>query len=105
VNEDGVFDSSHHTYAASVSGETLADDADLDMILHFREADTNLREIYELLLLDDMDEDGVLDSTHQTYSASLSGETVTDELFEGFDELDLFLSGRRLREVLDDLFA
>ena len=30
-------------------------------------------------------------------------QTTTDEYFEGFDEADLFLSGRNLRDLLESL--
>jgi len=85
--------------------EDLDGDGDLDMVLHFRTQDTNLEEIYAQLLLDDENEDGVLDSTSQEAEAFLTGTTYDDVLIEGSDSLDLFLRGRALRELLDELFA
>jgi ELWxxDGT repeat protein len=92
-------------YAAQSAFEDVDGDGDLDMILHFRVQDTGLEALYGQLLLDDMDADGVLDSTNQEAEVSLSGETYNDLLFEGYDELDLSLHGRALRELLIDLFA
>jgi predicted outer membrane repeat protein len=80
-------------------------DARLDMVLQFRTQDTNLRALYEQLLADDVNEDGVLDSSHQSATLSLTGNTSDDELFEGSDQFDLFLSGRALRDLLASLAA
>lgn len=80
-------------------------DGDLDLILHFRTQDTNLHELYAQLLADDINEDGVLDSSHQQASVSLTGQTLDDRAFEGLDELDLFLSGKALRQMLQELAA
>jgi len=80
-------------------------DGDLDMVLHFRVQDTNLADVYAQLVADDLDEDGVLDSNHQAATVSLTGLTATDEYFQGFDEVDLFLSGKHLRDLLEDLAA
>jgi uncharacterized delta-60 repeat protein len=80
-------------------------DGDLDMVLHFRIQDTNLQALYEQLIADDLNGDGVLDSNHQTVGVSLTGATVDDVLFAGEDQMDLFLSGRALRELLDELAA
>ena len=38
-------------------------------------------------------------------SVSLTGETVDHVLIEGFDNLDLFLAGKSLRTLLDQLAA
>ncbi|HUT90132.1 MAG TPA: hypothetical protein VMY37_11590 [Thermoguttaceae bacterium] len=84
--------------------EDIDDDGDLDLVLHFRTQETNLADVYAQLLAEDLDDD-VLDSNHQQFTASLTGKTTNDEYFEGFDELDLFLSGRKLRDLLDDLTA
>ncbi len=74
-------------------------------MLHFRTQDTNLRALYEQILADDLDGDGVLDLTHQEFALSLTGQTVDEVYFEGFDGLDLFLSGKSLRDLLLDLAA
>ncbi len=83
--------------------EDVDGDGDLDMVLHFKIQDTNLDDIYAQLVADDLNEDGILDSNHQNAAVSLSGKTVTDEYFEAFDDVDLFLSGKNLRDLLDAL--
>jgi hypothetical protein len=83
--------------------EDIDGDGDTDLILHFRTQETNLRAIYEQLITEDINEDGILDSNHQQASVSLTGLTTTDELFDGADDVDLFLTGRALRELLDEL--
>ena len=57
------------------------------------------------LLAADLDADGVLDTNHQTAQISLTGSNTDDTEFIGGDELDLFLSGKALRELLDQLAA
>jgi hypothetical protein len=89
--------------AAQSTWEDVNGDGQADLLLHFRTQDTDLRALYELLLAEDLDGDGVLDGSHQTASVSLSGETVDQVLIEGFDDLDLFLAGRSLRSLLEDL--
>lgn len=84
--------------------EDVDGDGDLDMVLHFNTQDTNLLDVYEQLLIDDVDADGVLDSSNQEAEVSLTGETLTDEAFEGFDEMNLFLKGKALRDLLEELF-
>ena len=71
--------------------------------MDFRSQDTQLRAIYEQLLAEDLDEDGVLDSTRQAVSVSLIGETIDEILIEGSDELTMFLAGRELRAMLEEL--
>lgn len=78
-------------------------DGRLDMVLQFRTQDTNLRAVYEQLLADDINADGVLDSNHQEATIALTGSTSGDEQFEGSDTLDLFLSGKALRQMLDQM--
>ena len=80
-------------------------DGRLDLVLNFKTQQTNLRALYSQLLADDINGDGVLDSSHQTASVALSGETVDHVLIEGFDNLDLFLAGKALRTLLDQLAA
>jgi hypothetical protein len=93
--------------AAAVSSglEDVDSDGDLDLVLHFRVQDTNLRALYEQMLMEDADADGVLDSTRQTVQVKLTGETMDELQFVGFDEVSQILSGRRLRVLLDQLFA
>ena len=90
--------------AVQNSLEDVDNDGDLDMVLHFLTQETNLQGIYEQLLIDDVGADGVLDSKRQMAEVSLTGKTVTDEAFEGFDDMDLFLSRRALRNLLEELF-
>jgi hypothetical protein len=71
--------------------------------LDFRSQDTQLRAIYEQLLAEDLDEDGDQDSTRQAVSVSLIGETIDEILIEGSDELTMFLAGRELRAMLEEL--
>ena len=85
--------------------EDVDGDGDLDMVLHFRVQETNLADLYAQLLADDIDEDGILDSNRQSAAVSLTGQTDADECFAGFDDVDLFLSGRNLRAFLEDLAA
>jgi hypothetical protein len=83
--------------------EDVDGDGDLDMVLHFRVQETNLADLYAQLLAEDINQDGALDSNGQSAAVSLTGETVGDECFEGFDDVDLFLSGKNLRDLLEDL--
>jgi hypothetical protein len=73
--------------------------------LHFRTQETNLLDIYEQLLLDDQDADGELDSTHQLAEVELTGTTTDGTAFEGEDTMNTFLSGKALRDLLDQLFG
>lgn len=85
--------------------EDVDGDGDLDLLMHFRVGETNLAGVYAAMLADDVDADGVLDSTNQVAEVSLTGETVNQDQIAGSDEIDLFLRGRALREVLDQLFG
>ncbi len=80
-------------------------DGRLDRMLNFRTQDTSLHAIYEQLLADDIDADGALDSNHQELDAALTGQTGSDDPFVGVDQMDLFLSGKALRQMLDELAA
>jgi uncharacterized delta-60 repeat protein len=103
VNATTVLFAGASTVAWSL--EDVNGDGRLDMVLQFRTQDTNLQAIYEQLLADDINEDGILDSNQQTATIALTGSTTDDELFEGSDTLDLFLTGRNLRELLAELAA
>ena len=105
-------------YAASVDASTIRfaeagavhsavedvdGDGDLDMVLHFRVQDTSLADIYAGLLADDINQDGVLDSNRQTAVISLFGNTSDGGEFVASDEVDLFFSGKALRNLLEEL--
>jgi len=92
-------------HAVQSAQKDVNGDGRLDLVLNFRTQDTNLRALYELLLTEDVNADGILDSSRQSASLSLTGETVDEILIEGFDDLDLFLAGRALRNLLDQLAA
>ena len=68
-----------------------------DLVLNFRTQDTNLRALYEQLLADDINADGVLDSNHQEANVALTGETTDEVFLQGIDQMDLFLAGKALR--------
>jgi hypothetical protein len=85
--------------------EDVDGDGDLDLVLHFRIQDTELDEIYAQLVADDINADGVLDSNKQGFEVTLTGLTLDDLLFAGADDADLFLAGKSLRDLLDELAA
>ncbi len=90
-------------HAVSSSLQDVDGDGDLDRVLLFNTQDTDLKAIYQELLADDADADGVLDSTRQVAQVRLTGETLADESFEGYDSVTLFLSGKSLRDLLDQM--
>jgi hypothetical protein len=97
-----------HFAGACAFQSTLVDkdgDGRLDLQLKFRRQDTVLDHIYAQLLVDDYDADGILDSTRQSAQVEVTGQTLDDALFSGFDNINLFLSGRSLRNLLSNLFG
>jgi hypothetical protein len=92
-------------HAITSSLKDVNGDGRVDLVLQFRTQDTTFRSLYSQLLADDIDADGILDSNHQTANVSLTGETVDQVLISGFDTVDLFLSGKKLRSLLDQLAA
>ena len=93
--------------AAVVSSSSTDVDHDgrLDLVLHFRTQATNLRALYEQLLADDSNADGVPDTSRQEAEVSLTGQTLAEHLFEGIDAVNLVLSGKSLRDLLWSLVA
>jgi uncharacterized delta-60 repeat protein len=101
-----VFAGAHATHAA---WQDVNRDGALDLVLQFRMQDTDLLDDYAQLLRDaDQVLDGRLDSTVpscQLTDVSLSGRTLDDVVFQGFDRVNLFLSGKALRDLLETLAA
>ncbi len=94
-------------YALPVSSllKDVDGDGRLDLVLTYNVQDTNLGAIYDQLLLDDLNGDGVLDSSRQEASVSVVGTTADGTDFIGSDTVNLFLSGKSLRDLLDELFS
>lgn len=88
----------HHSSLEDVDG-----DGDLDLVLNFRLADTDLLDAYRGLIDADLSDDGVLNADHWTVSTELTGETNDGSYILGADEVDLFMSGKALRDLLDSL--
>ena len=97
-----VFAGAHavSSHLEDVNGDSLP-----DLVLNFRIEDANLVELYAQLLAEDLEDDGVLDSRRKTVSLGLTGETVDEVFFEGADAVDLFLAGKALRDLLEQLAA
>ncbi|MHB8900342.1 MAG: LamG-like jellyroll fold domain-containing protein [Thermoguttaceae bacterium] len=91
--------------AVKTSFEDVDHDGNLDAVLHFETQQTNLQALYVDLLLDDANADGVLDSTRQLAEVTLNGQTTDNLSFLGADQLNLFLAGKQLRTLLDQLYA
>ena len=86
--------------------EDVDGDGQLDLVLHFRLQDTHLLDTYAELLRQDL-EDGKLDETRKTVDALLTGRASKDDEdffdFLGSDSVDLFLAGRKLKDLLKAL--
>ncbi|MEK7214163.1 MAG: hypothetical protein AAB289_01000, partial [Chloroflexota bacterium] len=84
-------------------------DGKLDLMLHFRTQETNLRSAYkDLLAAADTTTNGVLDpgvSTHQQFRATLTGKLLNGQSFIGYDTVDLFLTGFDLGQLLAEMAA
>ncbi len=83
--------------AVHSSLEDVDGDGDLDMVLHFQVHETNLADIYVQLLAEDAD------SKHHSLAVSLTGQTTDGAAFEGIDSVEMFFSGKALRDLLDEL--
>jgi hypothetical protein len=95
---------------ASVVKHSLQDvngDGRLDMVLHFSIQDTMLLDLYKQALVDaDQTINGKLDSSvssRQTATVGLTGQTVDDVMFEGFDDVDMMLNGKDFKNVINEL--
>jgi titin len=84
--------------------EDVNGDGRVDLILHFRTQDTALLQLYTDAVIEDLADDGIV-SHRQAVDVSLTGETTHDVVFHGSDSVDLLLSNRKLRDLLDGLSA
>ena len=92
--------------ASHAAWEDIDFDGDLDLVLHFQISQTNLIDVYADLLRHDLS-DGTLDNNHQVTDLVLSGrysQSGQDFIdFSGADAVDLFMTGTRLRNLLEQL--
>ena len=77
--------------------EDVDGDGDVDLVMHFRLNETNLVDVYRELLAADSS------TARQTVSIELTGQTTTGADIFGYDEVDLFMSGKALRDLLDSI--
>jgi uncharacterized delta-60 repeat protein len=87
-------------HAAQSSFKDVNGDGILDLLVNFRTQETTLRLLYEQLVADDINEDGVLDSNHETARVAVTGSCLDGTAILGGDEMDLFLAGKALRDML-----
>ena len=81
----------HHSSLEDVDG-----DGDLDLMMHFRLKDTDLLAVFAGLA----DKDGGRKKQSFDVSTTLSGETTDGTQFLGTAPVDVFMSGRALRDLL-----
>ena len=77
-------------------------DSDIDLVLHFRQADTNLVEEDVDLVNEDLLDD-TLDSSYYLCVAEITDVTVSSRKTLGSDVDNLLMSGRDLKELLASL--
>ncbi len=75
-------------------------DGDLDLVMRYLIAETALLDLYAQALAEDINADGILDSKQQAIEASLEGLTFERDYVFGSDDLQVFLSGSQLRDLL-----
>ena len=89
---------------AKVNSSRLMDfdrDGDLDLVMTFRIQEIGMLNKYRDLLREDL-ADGKLDSNVKTERLRLTGASLNG-LFQAFGELDVFLSGKPLEDILDEI--
>lgn len=72
-------------------------DGDLDLVLKFRLRETNLVDLYRTALSQDSSE------SRQSVSVGLTGRTTSGASIFGDSTVELFMTGRSLRDMLDSL--
>ena len=79
--------------------EDVDNDGDLDLVLHFRLKDTDLLAVFAGLA----NKNGGHKKQSFNVSTTLSGETTDGTQFLGTAPVDVFMSGRALRDLLDSV--
>lgn len=78
----------------------LDNDGDLDLMLHFRRQD--LVDAYAAALVADL-ADGTLDDNHQAVALAITGKTTSGADILGAAIVDLFMTGKKLNDLLESL--
>ena len=85
---------------AAASGSKFRDvnhDGLADLVLTFQLSDTSLVDLYRNALAVDSQ------NNHQTVDVPITGRTNSGTVISGFHTLDLFMTGRALRDMLNSL--